>query len=201
MSKELLFILAALAAAGIAALGETEKPPDCCPQRVDSNECAPVGTVIGSALEVPPEIRERNWGGGSCVHASTVVLLRYHGQTELAEWWRANYSGGENDSRLVKRLEAAGLKYAYTNGDEEFLHWCNRTGRVAGIFYKPNHAINFVGEDEQYVYLLDNNDVDRLERTGSYETVPRAEFYRRWHGYGGFAWTVAYLPPPAPSLN
>src|SRR5687768_14605354 len=44
-------------------------------------------------VNLPRELREPNWGGGSCVHASTVHLLRWQGHHELAAWWRANYSG------------------------------------------------------------------------------------------------------------
>ncbi len=126
------------------------------------------------------------------------------GQHELAEWWRKNYSGGEYDTRLVARLEAAGLKYAYisdsrgTGAGEQFFYWCQRTGRGAGIFYKPSHSINFAGMDEQYVYMLDNNATNYPERVGYYERATHADFFRRWRGFGGFAWTLIYDPIPGP---
>lgn len=163
----------------------------------------PVGTQVGYTLDLPPELRTQNWGGGSCVHASNVTILRRDGLDEMADWWRSTYSGGEYDSRLVTRMEKAGLKYAYIHDGREgatgeaFLTWCHRTRRWAGIFYKPSHSINFVGLDEQYVYLLDNNDVKYQERNGHPERVPRDEFFRKWRGYGGFAWTLIYAPPPA----
>lgn len=177
--------------------------------RLQAAADVPDGTYLGVVLELPPELRTRNWGGGSCVHASNVNLLIHQGQLELAAWWRSNYSGGEYDDRLITRLEAAGVRYAYAhggsdrNGDgrddgEAFIEWAIRTRRGAGIFYKTNHSINIVGLDEQYAYLLDNNAVDYPERNGHYERVPRAEFFRRWHGYGGFAWTLVYDPPPPP---
>ncbi len=173
----------------------------------------PDGTYIGVVLDLPYELRTRNWGGGSCVHASNVNLLKHQGLVELADWWRKNYSGGEYDDRLIKRLEAANVRYAYAHGGrdadgngrddgEEFIEWCIRTHRGAGIFYKPNHSINIVGLDEDYAYLLDNNYTDYPERNGHYERVPREEFFRRWHGYGGFAWTLVYDPaPPAPFIE
>lgn len=162
----------------------------------------PRGAQAGVVMDLPPELREPNWGGGSCVHASTVMVLRWQGQYELADWWRENYIGGEYSDRLIKRMEAANLRYAYTlDSDFEFIRWAMRTGRGCGIFYKPNHAICAVGLDDQYVYLLDNNDVDRPEREGTPERVPVDEFIRRWRGYGGFAWTVVYTPnPPEPTL-
>ena len=167
----------------------------------------PAGTNLGVVMKLPPQYRTRNWGGGSCVHASCVSLLRWNGLMELADWWRRTYSGGEYDTRLVQRLEAAGVRYAFAYGGddanrdgrddgEEFLRWCIRTRRGAGIFYKPQHSINLVGMDTRYAYLLDNNATDYPERTGSYEKVPLATFFRAWHGFGGFAWTLVYDPPP-----
>jgi hypothetical protein len=161
----------------------------------------------GVVLELPPQLRQQNWGGGSCVHASNVNLLRWMGHPDLADWWRKNYSGGEYADRLVQRMEAANLRYAFTitNDTEKgkaFLRWCRDTGRGAGIFYKPSHSINYVGEDAQYVYLLDNNATGYPESRGHYERVPVEEFYRNWQGFGGFAWTLIYSPaPPNPYLQ
>jgi hypothetical protein len=210
--------LAAAGAMALAALSRSRGVPcsgsDCPIDQVAQLPRAgelPVRAKTGVVLELPPEVRTRNWGGGSCVHASNVNLLKQMGQHELAEWWRRNYSGGEYDTRLVSRLEAAGLRYAYisdrsgrdsdgdgTNDGEEFLFWCQRTGRGAGIFYKPSHSINFAGQDEQYVYLLDNNATTYPERVGYYERAGHADFFRRWRGFGGFAWTLIYDPIPGP---
>lgn len=159
-------------------------------------------------LELPPELRTKNWGGGSCVHASNVNILIHQGQFEMADWWRKTYSGGEYDSRLVDRLEKAGLRYAFAHGGkdadrngrddgEEFLEWCIRTRRGAGIFYKTAHSINLVDIRNGEAKLLDNNAVNYPEQKGKYETVPLAEFYRKWHGYGGFGWTLVYDPAPS----
>lgn len=157
----------------------------------------PTGTAQGVTMDLPPALRQENWGGGSCVHASTVSLLRWQGQHAMADWWRAQYSGGEYAGRHAKRLEAAGLRYAYTwSGDVAFLEWCVRTGRGAGIHYKTRHAINLTGLDAEYAYLLDNNATDYPERHGTYERVPRATFERRWKERGGIAWTLVYTPPP-----
>jgi hypothetical protein len=142
-------------------------------------------------VDLPRELRERNWGGGSCVHASTVHLLRWQGHHELADWWRANYSGGEYAERLNRRMNAAGLKYAFTvDGDTAFLEWALRTRRGAGITYWPSHAVNLVHLDNEWAGLLDNNRIDQII------WIPRAEFLRRWRGYGGWAWSLVYNPPP-----
>lgn len=157
----------------------------------------PIGAMFDVQMDLPLDLRTKNWGGGSCVHASTVNLLRWQGQDEMADWWRKTYIGGEYADRLIQRLESAGLRYAYTTkGDFEFLKWCCRTRRGAGIFYKPSHSINCVGIDQQYVYLLDNNATNYPEQKGHYEQVPVQQFVSSWKGYGGFAWTLVYSPPP-----
>lgn len=186
----------------------------CGPERCPCPyETVPASALFGRAdwqaalhgageVDLPPELREPNWGGGSCVHASTVMVLRRQGQYEMADWWRQAYIGGETGSRLIERMDAAGLRFAYTeSADLEFLRWAVRSKRWAGIFYKPRHAINCIDIDEQYVYLLDNNDIHRPERDGVPEAVPIAEFQQRWRGYGGFAWTAVYTPqPPGPYI-
>ena len=159
-------------------------------------------TYEGVVMDLPPSMRQENWGGGSCVHASTVSHLRWLGMEELAAWWRQQYSGGEYADRLLKRMDEAGLKWAATTkSDFGLLEWANRTRRGAVIFYKSNHSINFVGisPDGQTVYMLDNNATEYPERNGHYEAVPIEEFKRRWAGYGGFAAVCVYSPtPPVP---
>jgi hypothetical protein len=136
-------------------------------------------------------MRTLNYGGGSCVHASTINLLEWQGNHELATWWRQNYAGGEFSTRLHERLEHAGLRWAATvNGDVSFLDWCCQTRRGAGIGYFPSHAINLVHLDNEKAGLLDNN------RPKEYIWIPRDRFIHNWKGYGGWAWTLVYSPPP-----
>lgn len=174
---------------------------------IRDNVTTPTATII--AMDLPPEVRTKNWGGGSCVHASNVNLLYQMDMLEEAIWWRKNYSGGEYDTRLIKRLESANLSYAYINDEngvdrdrngitdgEDFLNYCVRTGRGAGIFYKPSHSINAVGMDDRYVYLLDNNNTTYPEANGHYERVNRKDFFPKWRSYGGFAWTLIHQPVP-----
>jgi hypothetical protein len=176
-------------------------------RRLRMEDDVPSGTYLGVVLDLPYEFRTRNWGGGSCVHASNVTLLRYMGLFELADWWRRTYSGGEYDDRLVQRLEKSGVRYAFAHGGqdnnrdgrddgEQFIEWCVRTRRGCGIFYKPVHSINLIGLDAQFAYLLDNNATDYPERVGHPERVERKAFFRNWHGFGGFAWTIVVNPPP-----
>lgn len=198
---------------------EAKPVPDCyqcqfdecpdCPVELRHGRLAPLNPAelphgaaqIGVGMDLPPQLREPNYAGGSCGHASTTSLLRHQQQYELADWWRATYSSGEYSTRHIERLEAAGLRYAYTTtGDMEFLKYCARTRRGAVIYYKPYHIVNFVGVDlnRGVVQLLDNNDVNRPERAGSYEEVEYERFAHDWkHQYGGFAFTLIYQPAPA----
>lgn len=189
----------ALAALLLSQLGDETSPSTCdggsCPApcealRVPENEL-PRAASIAPVVDLPRELRTTNWGGGSCVHASTVHLLQWQGHHELAKWWRETYSGGEYSTRLHERLHQAQLQYAYTvEGDVTFLEWALRTRRGAGITYFPNHAVNLVHLDHERAGLLDNNRVEQII------WIERQEFLSRWRAYGGWAWTLVYNPPP-----
>lgn len=179
--------------------------PACphCPHETDWTS-APAGAVWANAglagadnpyglppMQLPPSMRERNYSGGSCVHASMEMCLRWQGFEELADWWRQKYHGGEHASGLISKAEAAGLKFAATtNGDANFLEWASRTRRGAVIFYKPSHSIVFCGYDGETAVLLDNNAISDFEK------VPKATFVQRWKGFGGFALSPVATPRP-----
>jgi hypothetical protein len=170
--------------------------------------CATIwGTEIMDLADVPVPFRTKNWEGedvrwcpgcnkyhgeGSCVHASTITMLKWFNYEEHATWWRENFNSGETEPGLLKKLEASGLPYAYnTDGDPAFLDWCARNRLVVGIFYKKAHAINLVDFTSEYAVLLDNNNPER------YEYVDRDTFVRRWRTeFQGFAWTFVKNPPP-----
>lgn len=182
-----IVLLAALAL--LVAGGETE--PAACTGGTCPCETTPFRAPAAPVVDLPQALRVSNWGGGSCVHASTVHLLHWQGQHPLADWWRHHYQGGEYATRLHQRLDAARLRYAFTvNGDVAFLEWALRTRRGAGITYFPGHAVNLVHLDETHAGLLDNNRIHEII------WIPRDEFVRRWQGYGGWAWTLVYDPPP-----
>lgn len=147
------------------------------------------------AMNLPRELREWNWGGGSCVHASTVHCFRWQNKIDLAAKWRKTYAGGETSYGLRKKLDANRIPYAYTEqGDAELLEWASRTRRGAVIFYFPSHSINFcsysIRDGQEFAVLLDNNRIDQ------YLWVPKAKFLREWRGYGGFALTPVFSPAP-----
>lgn len=184
-------ILAAFIVAGVGSyiLSEQPQPKPVCPDGTCPFQ------VVENLADVPPQLRTDNYapyGSGSCVHASTITLLEWQGQSEMAEWWRANYNSGEYSWRLIQRMESAGLRYAYTDtGDVAFLEWATRNRFAAGVFYFPRHCVNLVELNAKEAVILDNNE------TREYIRIPREEFLNNWRNvYGGFGFTVVYSPPP-----
>jgi len=189
------FILVLLLCVGLAGcdvqIGEDPicPGPDC---PVDQGDC-PVPLLL--PVDLPEALRCQNYAGGSCMHASLISVFRWQGLHEMADWWRANYSGPESVLGLAQKAKRfPWLKYAYTSsGDADFLEWCSRTRRGAAIHYYPNHAVTFCGYEGSDAILLDNN------RTGRLIRIDKSQFLREWRGYGGYALTVVYSPtPPRP---
>lgn len=139
-------------------------------------------------------LREWNWGGGSCVHASTVMEFRWQNMMELAKWWRENYSGGESYNGLISKLDRAKIKHYSTHtGEVSVIERCMRERLGAIIFYYPNHSILLVHLDAEKAIVLDNN---RIEQ---FISIPRETFIKNWRGYGGVA-IVPRIGTPRPPL-
>ena len=153
-------------------------------------------------VNLPPAIRESNWGGGSCVHASTVMMLRWQRQYKMAEWWRSRYSGGENWSGWTTKARAAGLKWSGTIGkrDVAFLERAVDTRRGAMVTcMEGRHMVLLVHLDKADVKnaqagILDNNDIGRIK------WIPRQQFLNEWNSSYSWACAIVYTPPP-PSLK
>lgn len=162
------------------------------------------------AVNLPPALRQTNWtsaaGEGSCVIASTVSLVRWQRQYQVADFFRRTYSGGQTATSIQQKLTAAGIRFVCTepeNGqpaDSAFLQWASDSRRGAIIWFYPSHCVTFCGfgvdDGKSVAYLLDNN------RTQRFIKIPRDQFLRAWAGYGGFALTtlgdpIAPLPWPA----
>lgn len=143
-------------------------------------------------VNLPMEMRQRNWGGGSCVFATTVMQFRWIGRDEDAEYIRKNYSGGQGWYGLSQKLDALGARFAYvTDGDISFLEWACRTRRGAGIEYFGAHYVLLVHLDSSKAGILDNNHTDQII------WVDRKEFEHRWKNwYHGWATALIYEPPP-----
>jgi hypothetical protein len=158
------------------------------------------------SINPPVSIRVRNWLGGasgregSCAHASTVNMLHWQNEFDLARIWRSKYSGGEYASRLRERLDREGVKYAFTEqANLALLDYAHETRRGAVIWWKPSHACTFCGWVEingrTHAVVLDNNFPERFEYT------EKSQFHRLWASYGGFGLTVLGDPPSPPPFR
>jgi len=187
----LLCVFALLAIGAVAFFSGCEvklDEPSGCPT---DGECPNCPYAPWPPADIPKELRQANYSGGSCVHASTITALRYCGEDEIADRWRSRYAGGEDWAGLTAKAEKEGLVWAGTSrGDEGLLEWASRTERMAVVFYDPAHCINFLGFLDGKAVLLDNNS------TGRYRYEDKDTFIRNWKGYGGVAFVPAYTPPP-----
>lgn len=156
-------------------------------------------------VNLPVEMRIKNWtdrsGAGSCVHASTAMLLKWLGEDEMAKKWQRTYAGGETAVSILRYWSAADMPYCSTldmrtyqcSGDPAFLKWASDTRRGAIIWWKPSHCCLFVGIEEingrEYAIILDNNTPNKYD-----DPVPLDEFISLWRKYGGFAATPVLTP-------
>ena len=139
-------------------------------------------------LDLPDQYRMPNYSGGSCVHASIETLFLWQGQPQLAAWWRESYAGGEYSDRLNRRLDAAGVRYAFSRDrDWAFLEKCCALRLGCAVNYPGNHMVTLVGIDAENVYIVDNNS------TWQVTTISRDQFARSWTGW---AVTPIFRPPP-----
>ena len=162
---------------------ELAAAPDRRPPRI-----APADAIT---IDIPLSDRQRNYHGGSCVHASMATLFRWQGQPEIADWWILNHRGGENWQGLSRALNASGYDYSQTTaGDVAFLEWAIRTRRGAAVTWGGGHMVCLVELDEKRAGLIDNNRVGRII------WQPRTQFIAEWRRRGGWAVTPVYNPPP-----
>lgn len=151
-------------------------------------------------VSIPMEWRQSNWVArsdgrmqGSCVHASLVMLMRWQGQHELANWWRDHHGGGESWNSLEPQLHAAGITFAgTTDGDESFLEWSVRTRRGCAITVQQGlHMVCLVHLDQKWAGILDNNSPQKVQY------FPRDQFIRGWQSSPApWAITPVFSPPP-----
>jgi hypothetical protein len=143
--------------------------------------------------------RQENWlgpqGEGSCVHATMIMLLRWQGQYEIADYWKATHADGEYASNLADKMDRAGVRYAYTSRKNEvsFLEWACKTRRGCGVAVRNRaHMVMLVHMDEQNVCILDNNFPE------NFKWIPRETFMADWLSSGSWAVTPIMGPPPPP---
>jgi len=166
-------------------------------------------------VNLPKALWKQNWAfspmQGSCVHASAMMLWRWQGQYEWANYWGKKYYHGEYDSRFHKRCDQEGVTYCdtYGVGDVSHLTWAMRTRRGAlvavsdGYLYgynvpKISHAVCLVHLDSKWAGILDNNDTG--QGPGVVKWVDSKRFVRDWLNSGSWAWTPVSTPPAPPQL-
>ncbi len=141
-------------------------------------------------VNIPPALRQSNWGGGSCVHACIVSLFRWQARYNTADYWRRTYIGGEKSHLLKLKLDRNGIRYAYvTNGDVRFLEWACSTRRGCAItVLGGKHMVTLVHLDSKWAAILDNNSVSK------FIWVPRGSLIAEWKASMGWAVTPVYTP-------
>ncbi len=201
--KSFLLITVGILLLGLAGcdLPDGGKPnyPDCsdCPEATEATE---------PSAALPVTLRQKNWigrkGAGSCYHAATHDVLFGQDMPEMAEWWKQTYGDGEWTHKLIKKMQQANLRVAFTDdGNETFLQWCSMTGRPAAITWRglnspSGHAITFNGFYRGQAYITNNNNPEQME------CLPKAVFLRIWRRSGGDAVSVIHTPlAPKPILR
>jgi len=173
----------------------------CAPSTQYALLPAPAAEVPGANL--PSMLRQANWRGklgqGSCVHASSIYVMRWHGQYDLADRWRKTYGDGETGSGIMRKLTAANVPfYATAKGDPAVLEYASKTRRAAIIWFFDSHCVTFCGfakdsDGKEYAYICDNN------RTAQFIKIEKQIFIRRWQTqYDGFACCFLGVPLPPP---
>lgn len=159
-----------------------------------------------SMADIPTEWRKSNWGTGSCVHATTISLLRWQGLFEQAAEWNRRYSGGEATAQSphTSKMDDMGLKYVVTNGNDsdfdEFTDWALSTRRGFGVSHPRGHCVACIGrvtnDGVDCAVILDNNHVNQLDYH------PYSQFIQECKNLGGhaFTFTSGKIPPPRPTM-
>lgn len=166
---------------------------------------AVVSATPTELTDVPQEFRQKNWGKpGSCAYASLATTLRWHGETELADWVVANRAHGATIKDIKGLLDQMEVPYAFTwtdQGDVEWLERAVRNRMCVILFHVPNHhCVNLVDMDDRNWTILDNN------RPGVYIQIPASRARNMWRFNGSTnpsdrnssGWAIALCLPPAP---
>lgn len=138
-------------------------------------------------IQLPMELRYRNWGSGSCVYASICQLLEAHNRHEDAAWIRQHCEGAAGPQEITSVCRRRGIEFDETfRADPGFLDWADKNGYGAIIWWKTRHCCTFMGwvvrDGVTYADILDNNFPERRE------LVERRRFLNDWARlYGGYA--------------
>jgi hypothetical protein len=138
-----------------------------------------VETVPKSQQWIESRHRVRNYGP-SCGHATVSTILRASDRPLTADWWEKTHRGGVTLQSLYNGLQRADIFSVWTTkGDLEFVKRHLDRGEKVGVAYPGKglpigHFQTAYRYDEDYIYLLDNND------TKNPRGVPWKKFLRGW---------------------
>ncbi len=153
------------------------------------------------AADLPVSLRHENYAGGSCMYAAAATTLEQGGRSDMANWLTRNHRGAAGIEDIERAFARSKTPYKSTvRGDVAVLDFASRTRRHAAIYYKPGHAITFIGwsrrNGKEWAILVDNNN------TRKYEFVRRDLFLNNWRmRYGGGAIVPLYSPVPSQPYN
>lgn len=149
------------------------------------------------AMDLPKSERQHNWseGGGCCVVASTMNLLRWQNRPDLAARLK-KHGGGQCCSGWNKILDSEGIKHTFTykKNDVAFLEKAiaERRGCGVGIFpssrtHDPLHMVCLVDLTATKACILGDNFCQ-------YYWVDRDEFLANWKSANSWAISTSYPP-------
>ncbi len=144
-------------------------------------------------VNLPASLRQSNYGGGSCGHASLISLLRWQNKSELADKWRRKHSGGVSSDDMPQLMDQEKIPYAQTFNEKNvaFLEWACRTRRGAVVScHGGNHAVCLVYLDKRVAGVLDNNDTHEIK------WMNRQQFLDDWFESSSWAFTPVFSPVP-----
>ncbi len=143
-------------------------------------------------------VKQHNYSGGSCYHASMGNCFIGAGYPEFGNWWTDNYRGGETTYHLHKKLETNNIPHVYTeNGDPSILYESLSLGIPCAITWKSSHACCLVHIDKPYIYNFNTEQwikhpnpvaiVADPNYAGNDKPVSLNEFLRKWRYHSGGA--------------
>jgi CheY-like chemotaxis protein len=189
------WITPAVALTALVLVLGCEGPASTRPIRPPAGLVAPYQDV--PPVDLPVEMRQHNWGSGSCMYAAFIPLLRWGGREDAAAWVRHSFEGDAGILRIAAIMSDLGIACEFTtDGDEAFLQWASDRRLGAAIYWSDGwHAITFCGFVGQRAVLIDDNFPERAF------TMDRREFLKQWRSHtrwtsGGCAITPLLAPPP-----
>ncbi len=142
---------------------------------------------------IPPQLRCENYDSysniGSCAHANTITLLRYHSFHNLANWIPTEYSGIGFHYIINKRFNKWNIStYATFSSSKAILDFAHTHRLPAIISYHKHHSCIFLGwyVDPNthlitYAYVLNPNHPQHIE------TPTYTQFMNNWRVNDGEA--------------